>query len=123
MLEISSIALQEIKRIKSNSKMSDSLVRLEVKPGGCSGFFYNFKLEDIEAKDKITDSSTPSQDQLIKIGNLELAVDLQSWKYIENLKIDYSEDLMGGGFRFHNRDAKNVCGCGISFAQIDPDVK
>lgn len=123
MLEISLIALQEIKRIKSNSKVSDSLVRLEVVAGGCSGFFYNFKLENIEVKNKIIDSSTPSQDRLITIGNLELAVDVQSWKYIEKLKIDYSEDLMGGGFRFYNPDAKDVCGCGISFAYTDTDIQ
>jgi Fe-S cluster assembly iron-binding protein IscA len=29
--------------------------------------------------------------------------------------LDYSEDLMGGGFRFHNPNAIETCGCGNSF--------
>jgi iron-sulfur cluster assembly accessory protein len=32
------------------------------------------------------------------------------------LQIDYSEDLMGGGFRFQNPNATANCGCGNSFA-------
>ncbi|MCJ8281054.1 MAG: iron-sulfur cluster assembly accessory protein, partial [Rivularia sp. ALOHA_DT_140] len=28
----------------------------------------------------------------------------------------YSEDLMGGGFRFYNPKAETICGCGNSFS-------
>ncbi|MEN9565232.1 MAG: hypothetical protein RLZZ69_428, partial [Cyanobacteriota bacterium] len=48
-------------------------------------------------------------------GQINLAIDPQSWKYVESLKLDYAEDLMGGGFRFHNPQNKKTCGCGISF--------
>jgi iron-sulfur cluster assembly protein len=30
--------------------------------------------------------------------------------------LDYSEDLMGGGFRFHNPNAAQSCSCGNSFS-------
>ncbi|WP_143438253.1 iron-sulfur cluster assembly accessory protein, partial [Hydrocoleum sp. CS-953] len=36
--------------------------------------------------------------------------------YLNGLTLDYSEDLMGGGFRFNNPNAKVVCGCGNSFS-------
>ena len=56
-------------------------------------------------------------DRLIQINGIELKVDSQSWKYVEHLKLDYSQDLMGGGFRFYNPQIRNICGCGISFAE------
>ena len=36
--------------------------------------------------------------------------------YLNGLILDYSEDLMGGGFRFNNPNAKVACGCGNSFS-------
>jgi len=36
--------------------------------------------------------------------------------YLEGTKLDYSEDLMGGGFRFENPNVASSCGCGISFS-------
>ncbi|MGB5634448.1 MAG: iron-sulfur cluster assembly accessory protein, partial [Waterburya sp.] len=59
------------------------------------------------------------QDRKIETKGIHLIVDAQSWRYVEHLKLDYSEDLMGGGFRFYNPQIKNTCGCGISFAAIE----
>ena len=57
------------------------------------------------------------EDRVFQVKGIDLRVDLQSWKYVEHLKLDYSEDLMGGGFRFYNPQIENVCGCGISFTE------
>jgi iron-sulfur cluster assembly accessory protein len=123
MLEISPIAAKEIERLKLNSSMPDSILRLAVKSGGCAGFFYDLKLENLAATqdDHHANESVVSEDLRLEISNISLVVNSESWKYIEHLKIDYSEDLMGGGFRFHNPKVKNVCGCGISFTQINID--
>ncbi|MGF1590022.1 MAG: HesB/IscA family protein [Pleurocapsa sp.] len=122
MLEISPIAAQEIKRLKLNSSIPDSLLRLAVKSGGCSGFFYDLTLENSAdtQNGNNANESVAAQNLWLEIGSIFIVVDLESWKYVEHLKIDYSEDLMGGGFRFHNPHVKNVCGCGISFTQIKP---
>jgi iron-sulfur cluster assembly protein len=45
-----------------------------------------------------------------------LLIDAASLNYINGLIVDYSEDLMGGGFRFHNKSAIATCGCGNSFS-------
>lgn len=138
MVEISSTAVAEIERIKHNRQMSDSLLRLRVKSGGCSGLFYDLELEDIPERlrddlapldhllDKESDSPHSAasetrnlQDRKIEIKGIHLIVDAQSWRYVEHLKLDYSEDLMGGGFRFYNPQIENTCGCGISFAAIE----
>ena len=108
MLEISSSAAKEIKRIQANQTQPDISLKLSISSGGCSGLFYELKLED---------TSNAQGDRIIeKINGIDLIVEEDSRQYIENLRIDYAEDLMGGGFRFHNPQAKNVCGCGISFA-------
>ena len=109
MLEISSSAAREIKRIQGNQTQPDISLKLSINSGGCSGLFYELKLENI--------NNASEGDRIVrKINGIDLIVEDNSWQYIENLKIDYAEDLMGGGFRFYNPKAKNVCGCGISFA-------
>ena len=136
MVEISSTAVAEIERIKRNRHISDSFLRLRVKSGGCSGLFYDLELEDIpetskdnpdhtldkkegDAPHSMTTAIPAPDDRIIETQGIQLIVDAQSWQYIEDLKLDYSEDLMGGGFRFYNPRIKNTCGCGISFAAIE----
>ena len=116
MVEISSTALAEIDRLKRTRKMPDSFLRLSVKSGGCSGLFYNLELENISENLRHQQS-----DRTIEIQGIQVIVDPQSWQYIEHLQLDYSEDLMGGGFRFHNSQVKQTCGCGISFAEVEPE--
>ena len=110
MVDISPAAAKEIKRIFSNRPASNSSLRLAVKSGGCSGLYYDFKIE-VDCRDDLPDRG----DRFLRIDEICLIVDSQSWKYVEHLKLDYSEDLMGGGFRFHHPQIKNICGCGISF--------
>ena len=114
MVEISSTAMTEIDRLKQTRQMADSFLRLRVKTGGCSGLFYDLELEDIPA-------NLPNQesDRTMEIQGVQVIVDPQSWQYVEHLQLDYSEDLMGGGFRFHNPQVKQTCGCGISFAEVE----
>jgi len=46
-------------------------------------------------------------------------VDPLSMTFIQGLTIDFSEDLLGGGFRFKNPNAVASCGCGTSFATAE----
>ncbi|MEY2830958.1 MAG: hypothetical protein RLZZ574_216 [Cyanobacteriota bacterium] len=111
MVNISPAAVAEIKRIKLNRKIPDAYLRLVVKSGGCLDFFYDLQFE---SKVEIAHQTNKS-DRLIEVDGISLVVDNQSWKYVEFLKLDYAEDLMGGGFRFHNPQNQKTCGCGISF--------
>lgn len=107
MVQISQAAAKEISRIKFSRQQPDSFLRLQIKPGGCSGLFYDLKLE----------SNSKTDDYIYESNGISIIVDSASIPYIEKLHLDYSEDLMGGGFRFRNSQAVNVCGCGLSFAQ------
>jgi iron-sulfur cluster assembly accessory protein len=114
MVEISPTAIREIKRLQTNRENSARCLRLAVRTGGCSGLFYNLKFEELETASREENSSL--SDRSLEIDGIVLKIDVESWQYIEHLKLDYSEDLMGGGFRFNNPQIKSSCGCGISFS-------
>ena len=39
-----------------------------------------------------------------------------SYVYLEGTEIDFSDDLLNGGFKFGNPQANRTCGCGTSFS-------
>jgi iron-sulfur cluster assembly protein len=105
MINLTPAAVQEIKRIQKSRSQPHSYFRLGVKPGGCSGFYYTLDLAE-----------TPqTSDRVFECQSISIVVDAESEPYLEELKLDYAEDLMGGGFRFYNPNASNSCGCGLSF--------
>lgn len=110
MVDITSAAVAEIKRLQ-NQQTPDVFLRLTIKPGGCLDFFYDLAFEPQTP----TNDGESAGDRLIEVDGICLAIDRQSWEYSENLKLDYAEDLMGGGFRFHNSQHQKTCGCGVSF--------
>lgn len=105
MIDLSPAAVREIKRLKSKLANPEMLFRLQVQSGGCSGLVYH-----------MTFDVSNSSDRIYEFNGLNIVVDAQSNEYINHLKLDYSEDLMGGAFRFHNPKAVAVCGCGNSFS-------
>jgi iron-sulfur cluster assembly protein len=89
---------------------SDSLVlRMGVRNGGCSGLSYimDFSTEDDIQEDDAVDEY-PAE-------NVKCVVDAKSMLYLYGLELDYSEELIGGGFKFFNPNAEESCGCGSSF--------
>ncbi|MBD1922785.1 iron-sulfur cluster assembly accessory protein [Microcoleus sp. FACHB-831] len=106
MINISKAAKGEILRLRSKRQNQDLCLRLAVKQGGCSGFSYSIEFERMEG----------SEDNVYDCGGIIVLVAAEDLKFINGLTIDYSEDLMGGGFRFHNPNAVQSCGCGNSFA-------
>lgn len=105
MIHLSQAAASEIVRIKSKQQ-PNVLFRLAVKPGGCSGFFYDMSF----------DEAIKVGDRVFNFDELQVIVDAESLNQLNGLTVDYSEDLMGGGFRFHNPQAIATCTCGNSFS-------
>ena len=114
MIEISPTAIEEIKRLQAQRQNPACSLRISVRSGGCSGLFYDLKFEVETASSE--ENSSPMSDRSLELEGILLKIDVESWQYIEHLKLDYSEDLMGGGFRFNNPQIKTSCGCGISFS-------
>ncbi|MFM9265474.1 iron-sulfur cluster assembly accessory protein [Tychonema sp. BBK16] len=106
MIHLSKTAALEINRIKSQHSHPEALLRLGVESSGCSGLSYTMGFEDL-----IPPFATICQSE-----GIQIAIDPQQSKYLNELTLDYSEDLMGGGFRFHNPNAAQSCSCGNSFS-------
>jgi iron-sulfur cluster assembly protein len=107
MIRLSTTAANEVKRLQDKHLQTNSgALRLSVQPKGCAGLSY--QLDFTEA--------IGSDDQLFECDNIQVVVSRNSLAYVNGLTLDYSEDLMGGSFRFHNPNAKQTCSCGHSFA-------
>ncbi len=80
-------------------------LRVAVEGGGCSGFQYEIKLDDV------------AEDDLILEGHGEkVVVDAVSLPFLENAVIDFTDELIGARFVIENPNATSSCGCGTSFS-------
>jgi iron-sulfur cluster assembly protein len=107
MIQLSPTAATEIKRLQSCQAQPDTVFRLSITPSGCAGLSYVMQFAVAQPGDRLYHSS-----------GIPILIDGHSLNYLEGIILDYSEDLMGGGFRFHNPHAQKSCGCGISFSVI-----
>ena len=106
MIHLSKTAATEVKRLRSKHSHPDALLRLGVESSGCSGLSYTMGFDDAIAPEATVCESE----------GIQIAINPQQSKYLNELTLDYSEDLMGGGFRFHNPNAAKSCSCGNSFS-------
>jgi iron-sulfur cluster assembly protein len=105
MIHLSAAAVNEIKRLQQTNQTPNSRLRIAVKPGGCSDLYYVLDFT----------SQPDASDRLYESQGITIVIDPKSHAVLQGLTLDYSEDLMGGGFRFHNPNAVKNCGCGHSF--------
>jgi len=75
--------------------------RISVKGGGCSGFQYEFGLDD---------SDPASDDTIIEKDGAEVIIDETSLGVIAGSILDYTEDLAQAGFTIKNPNATAKCG-------------
>jgi iron-sulfur cluster assembly protein len=109
MIEISKAAIAEIERMQTVREQTDRKFRIGFANGGCEEFYYTIDLVD----------SIDDRDRVYQVNGVAVSIDPQQLGYLHHLKLDYSEDLMGGGFRFQNPLATSVCGCGNSFSMLN----
>lgn len=81
--------------------------RIAVKGGGCSGFQYEFSLDDAQPAE---------DDRIFAKDGAEVILDDTSLGILNGSTLDYTEDLAGAGFSIKNPNATARCGCGNSFA-------
>ena len=92
----------EILRAEADTAM----LRLAVTGGGCSGFQYNFALDDTKQPD----------DLVVERDGATILIDPVSLDFLKGAEIDYVDDLIGAMFKVNNPNATSSCGCGTSFA-------
>ena len=92
---------------------SGSVLRVGVRSGGCSGMSYT--MDFIDAADIQGDDERYSYEPA-DAPSFEVVCDPKSLLYIYGMQLDFSTELIGGGFNFTNPNASQTCGCGSSFA-------
>ena len=106
MIEVTEIALKQIKTLQQESGDKNSGLRIGVVGGGCSGLSYKLDFQNEPLPD----------DKVLEKEGVRLFVDPKSSVFINGLILDYSGGLNGTGFTFKNPNATKSCGCGTSFA-------
>ena len=83
-----------------------TMLRLAVTGGGCSGFQYNFAL----------DESRMADDLVLEKDGATVLIDPVSLDFLVGAEIDFTDDLIGQAFKINNPNATSSCGCGTSFS-------
>ena len=109
---ITNDAIEQISNLLK-SQSDKKALRVGVRSGGCSGMSYTMDFigsNEINSDDKVYDYSLKA-DQSFRV-----VCDPKSLLYIYGMQLDFSKELIGGGFNFVNPNASQTCGCGSSFA-------
>ena len=97
-------AFARLAEINASTGQTKAL-RVAVDGGGCSGFQYDIKLDDV------------ADDDLVLQGEGQrVVIDTISLPFLSDAVIDYSQELIGARFVVDNPNATSSCGCGTSFS-------
>ncbi len=81
-------------------------LRIAITGGGCNGLSYKLRF-----------TTEPRRgDILVRTGGAKVVVDPKTALYLKGTVLDYSNKMVGGGFKFSNPNAKASCSCGESFS-------
>ena len=105
-LELTEAAANKAKALLASSNQPNGALRVAVKNGGCSGMRYEL----------LFDESQRDGDIELEFFGLPVWVDAESATFLEDITIDYSDDLNDAGFKIQNSGATETCGCGESFS-------
>ncbi|GEN33305.1 iron-sulfur cluster insertion protein ErpA [Aneurinibacillus danicus] len=105
MISLTENASKKIKEMIASENNDNLFLRLGVRPGGCSGFSYGMGFDD-EAQEG---------DVFFDTDGVKVVVHKDNIRFLDGVKIDYKESMMGGGFTIDNPNAVASCGCGSSF--------
>ena len=98
-------ATAQLQRLVAKDGREGVFLRIGVKGGGCSGLEYVMRL-DVERN---------PIDICNEFGGVEVVCDSKSARFLNGATLDYTGNLIGGGFKFDNPNADRSCGCGTSF--------
>lgn len=81
-------------------------LRIAITGGGCNGLSYKLRF-----------AAEPKRgDILVRSASVPVLVDAKTALYLKGTVLDYSDKMIGGGFKFTNPNAKASCSCGESFS-------
>jgi iron-sulfur cluster assembly protein len=81
-------------------------LRIAITGGGCNGLSYKLRFAPEPKRGDI----------LVRSSGTTVLVDAKTALYLKGTQLDYSDKMIGGGFKFSNPNAKASCSCGESFS-------
>lgn len=106
MLTLTPSALSAVEKFIKGSDTPVAGLRISISGGGCSGFQYGMRLEEVKAEDDVE----------VAVGGVMLLIDPFSAPLLDGVTLDFVDSLNGSGFKFENPNATASCGCGSSFS-------
>ena len=106
MITLTDVASNKVAELIAQEGSEELMLRVAVKPGGCSGFSYEM----------FFDTERGSEDLTVQYGGITVVVDPSSAQMLEGATLDYKDGLQGAGFSIENPNAQRSCGCGQSFS-------
>lgn len=100
-------AATEVMKIITEQKLAmETVLRVGVAGGGCSGFSYSLGFDT---------QFDPKADTKTDQHGVAVVVDKKSDLFLDGTTLDFHEGIDKRGFTFINPNAKKSCGCGSSF--------
>ena len=106
MITLTDNAAVKVKDLIAQEGDDALMLRVAVRPGGCSGFSYEM----------FFDSELENDDLTVDYSGVKVVVDPASAPYLDGAVLEYKDSLMDGGFTINNPNASRTCGCGQSFS-------
>lgn len=106
MITLTDTASIKVKELIAQEGEDGLMLRVAVRPGGCSGFSYEMFFDSERETDDIT----------ADYEGVTVVVDPSSAQLLDGASLDYKDGLQGAGFAINNPNAQRTCGCGQSFS-------
>jgi iron-sulfur cluster assembly protein len=105
LVKLTTPAVAKVRGLREREKGGEFL-RVAISGGGCNGLSYKLKFVPEPKRGDI----------LVRFDDVTVLVDSRSALYLKGTVLDYSNQLVAGGFKFSNPNAKASCSCGESFS-------
>lgn len=106
-ITITDRAVDQIETVAADEDvdLGETLLRVAVVPGGCSGLTYDLGW----------DTTVQEEDTVEEHEGVSVVLDKKSRLYLDGSELDFTDGLDGDGFHFANPQASRECACGESF--------
>ncbi|NBR71115.1 MAG: iron-sulfur cluster assembly accessory protein [Verrucomicrobia bacterium] len=106
LVRLSEEAAAHLQGLLKKKEYAEGALKVSVVGGGCSGLQYQMELV----------AGAGPRDILVESRGVRISVDPKSAVFISGSEVDFSTDLLKGGFRVTNPNARATCSCGDSFS-------
>ncbi len=105
LVKLTEAAVAKVRALREREDAGEFL-RVAISGGGCNGLSYKLKFVPEPRRGDI----------VVRFDDVAVLVDGRSALYLKGTVLDYSHQLVAGGFKFSNPNAKASCSCGESFS-------